>query len=105
MIRLTLPSSAPPWREQRGIEPWTDTTEPLLADAPPDVVGEYADALYAETSSATATAHLPLDLSVSIGDTLTYVIDARVVSGAVTTVEHVVRDGQALTRVEMIVTG
>ena len=101
MIRLTLPSSAPPWREQRGSAPWTDTTEQILADAPTNVTEAYADALYAETSSATATAHLPLDLSVSIGDTLTCVIDAKVVEGTVTTVEHVVRDGQALTRVEM----
>lgn len=105
MIRLTLASSAAPWREQRGIEPWAETTEPLLADAPADVVADYADALYAETSSATATAHLPLDLSVTIGDTLTCVIDAQVIAGAVTTVEHVIRDGQALTRVEMRVMG
>ena len=101
MTRLTLPSSAPPWRERRGSAPWTDTTEQLLADAPAEVTEAYADALYADASSATATAHLPLDLSVTIGDTLTCVIDAQVIAGAVTTVEHVVRDGQALTRVEM----
>lgn len=101
MIRLTLASSAPAWREQRGVAPWADTTEPLLADAPADVLADYADALYAEASSTSATAHLPLDLSVTIGDTLTCVIDAQVIAGAVTTVEHVVRDGQALTRVEM----
>lgn len=105
MIRLTLPSSAPAWRSQRGAAPWADTTEPLLADAPADVLADYADALYAEASSASATAHLPLDLSVTIGDTLTCVIDAQVIAGAVTTVEHVVRDGQALTRVEMMVMG
>ena len=101
MIRLTLPSSAPAWREQRGVAPWADTTEPLLADAPADVRADYADALYAEASSASATAHLPLDMSVRIGDAITATVDDSIITGAVTTVEHVVRDGQALTRVEM----
>lgn len=104
MIRLTLPSSAPAWREMRGVAPWADTTEPLLADAPADVLTDYADALYADASSASATAHLPIDLSVRIGDTLTAAVDDTIITGAVTAVEYVVRDGQALTRVEMRVT-
>ena len=103
MIRLTIPSSAPAWRSQRGVAPWADTTEPLLADAPADVLADYADALYAEASSASATAHLPLDMSVRIGDTLTASVDDSIITGTVTTVEYVVRDGQALTRVEMSV--
>ena len=105
MIRLTLPSSAAPaWREQRGAAPWADTTDQLLADAPADVRADYADALYAEAISASATAHMPLDLSVRIGDTLTASVDDSIITGTVTAVEYVVRDGQALTRVEMRVT-
>ena len=101
MIRLPLQSSASAWREQRGVAPLADTTEPLLAGAPADVLADYADALYADASSASATAHLPLDMSVRIGDAITATVDDSIITGTVTAVEYVVRDGQALTRVEM----
>ncbi|NCD26739.1 MAG: hypothetical protein EOL86_14275 [Deltaproteobacteria bacterium] len=62
----------------------------------------WADAL-ALDHSPRATAHLPMDLSVAVTDMMTVQIDGTPATGIVTAVEHVVRSGQALTRVEMVV--
>ncbi len=100
MSAVALPGPGS-WRAVSGEAPFTDVTEPLLAAAPVDIVQSRADALALDHSPKT-TAHLPMDLSVAVTDMITVQIDGTPVTGTVTTVEHVVRNGQALTRVEMV---
>lgn len=100
MSAIALPGSGS-WRAVSGAAPFTDTTEPLLTAAPMDIIQARADALVLDHGPL-ATAHLPMDLSVAVTDMMTVQIDGAPVAGIVTAVEHVVRNGQALTRVEMV---
>lgn len=101
MHRVSISSSAPPWRVTVGQSPWQDLTEPLLADAPQSMWASYASEALAASTAPTATAHLPIDTSIRIGDRVDLTIDGAPVSGVVQTVEHVIRDGQAVTRIEV----
>lgn len=90
-----------PWRAQSGSAPWSDVTDILLADASAEVIQACADALWADASAPQGAAYMPMDLSVSVGDEIRCLVGAELVRGEVTAVEHVVREGQALTRVEL----
>lgn len=89
------------WRAECGEAPWEDANAPLLSSASQALLATYARSLWHITNDATATAQLPMDLTIAIGDTLHIVSERESVSGRVSAVEHLVRDGQALTRVEL----
>lgn len=100
MSTVALPGSVL-WRAVSGTGPFSDVTEPLLAAAPVETIQDRADALVHD-SRPRATAYMPMDPTISVTDSITVQIDGEPVAGTVTTVEHVVRSGQALTRVEML---
>lgn len=90
------------WQIERGSAPYLEITEPL-AEGAAQVLVSRADWELRALNPNSVSAQIPYNPAVRLGQEVTFVLEnGDQVCGAVTYLEHLIKDGQALTRVRLL---
>ncbi|OPZ86928.1 MAG: hypothetical protein BWY76_00720 [bacterium ADurb.Bin429] len=90
------------WQIERGTPPFQDITEPL-AEGAAHVLTARAEWEQRALNQNSVSAQIPYDPAVMLGQEVTLALEnGDRAGGVVTYVEHLIRDGQAVTRVKVL---